>query len=218
MKRAGAWIALLFAGSVASAPVDLTQLPVFAKPADAESIRAALGPVTQELASALSISGPYTQKKFLRELPQPLRSQGDFLFVRDLGVAWRTTAPFPSELIVTRDALIQRDAGSRTRVGADQQPAVRMVARIFFAVFSLDFAQLSELFTLSVLPGADGRWELGLRPRHDAGTIDGIVVSGAREVERVVLYEHGGDRTEIEFRDARISSAAPDDALRARFQ
>ncbi|WP_051362212.1 outer membrane lipoprotein carrier protein LolA [Solimonas soli] len=217
MKRAAALLLACAAATAAPAGAGLDQ-PVFAHPADAGAIRAALGAVTRELAAARTISGPYTQKKFLRELPQPLRSQGDFLFVRDVGVAWRTTAPFASELIVTRDALVQRDAGSSTRVGAERQPAVRMVARIFFAVFSLDFAQLSELFTLSVLPGADGSWQLGLTPRHEAGTIEAIVVGGARSVERVQLYEHGGDRTEIAFRDARVSSAAPDAAQLARFR
>lgn len=191
---------------------------VFAHPADAAAIRAALGPVTRELAAAQSIAGLYVQRKFLHELPQPLRAGGDFLFVRDLGVVWRTTTPFASELIVTRDALVQRDGGSTVRVAAEQQPAVRMVARIFFAVFSLDFSQLSELFTLSVLPAADGSWQLGLTPKQDAGAIEAIVVGGHRSVERVRLYERGGDRTEIEFRDAQVSTRPAGDALRARFR
>ncbi|MGH8446869.1 MAG: hypothetical protein ACREVL_16475, partial [Solimonas sp.] len=74
------------------------------------------------------------------------------------------------------------------------------------------------LFTLSVLPGADGSWQLGLLPKQDAGAIDAIVVSGRRSVEHVRLYEHGGDRTDIEFRDARISASAPDDAQLSRFK
>ncbi|MGH8444611.1 MAG: hypothetical protein ACREVL_05050, partial [Solimonas sp.] len=152
MKRlrvlAAATALLCASAGAATAPSgEAAKEMVFAHPADAATIRAALGPLTRELAAARTLSGPYTQKKTLRELPQPLASAGDFLFVREVGVAWRTLTPFPSELIVTRDALVQRDGGSSTRVAAGQQPAVRMVARIFFAVFSLDFAQLSELFT-----------------------------------------------------------------------
>ncbi|WP_028007445.1 outer membrane lipoprotein carrier protein LolA [Solimonas flava] len=222
MSRRVALAALLALGAAtavaAPAAPSREREAVFAHPADTAAIHAALGAVTHELAAAQSIAGLYTQNKFLHELPQPLRAGGDFLFVRDLGVAWRTTTPFASELIVTRDALVQRDGGSTVRVAAEQQPAVRMVARIFFAVFSLDFSQLTELFTLSVLPAADGSWQLGLTPKQDAGAIEAIVVGGHRSVERVRLYERGGDRTEIEFRDAQVSTRPAGDALRARFR
>lgn len=191
---------------------------VFAHPADAAAVRRALGALTGPLAQAQRVEGRYTQAKYLRELPQPLRAEGEFMFVRELGVAWRTLKPFASELLITRDALIQRDGGSSQRIGAERTPAVRQVARIFFAVFSLDFEELSELFALSLQQGQDGQWQLGLKPRQDAGLISAIIVSGAREVQRVQLFEAGGDRTEIEFRDTRVSNAAVDAATRARFQ
>ena len=179
-----------------------------------------LGPVVTTLAAAPVISGPYTQDKFLRELPKPLHASGDFLFVRDLGVAWRTVLPFASELIITHDALIERqDGGSTTRIAADQQPAVRLVARIFFAVFSLDFDQLGQLFTLSLVNDDAQGWQLGLQPKQagTAGVIHAIVVSGHRDVERVRMFEPGGDRTEIEFHDTRVSTVPADAAQRARF-
>lgn len=193
---------------------------VFAHPADARTIKAALGPVVTTLAAAQVISGGYTQDKFLRELAKPLRASGDFLFVRDLGVAWRTALPFASELIITHDALIDRqDGGSTTRIAADQRPAVRLVARIFFAVFSLDFDQLGQLFTMSLInDGAQG-WQLGLQPKQvgATGVISAIIVSGHRNVEAVRLFESGGDRTDIEFHDTQLSSVPATDAQRARF-
>ena len=203
-----------------AAPDDLAaREAVFAHPADAAAIKAALGGVMQELAAAQVISGPYTQKKYLRELPKPLLAGGDFLFVRDLGVAWRTVTPFASELVITREALIQREgSGSELRVSAEQQPAVRMVARIFFAVFSLDFEQLAELFRLSVLADGHGGWQLGLQPKQDAGTIEAIVVSGHADVDGVRLLEAGGDRTEIAFERPQLSTAAASAEQRARFR
>lgn len=194
--------------TAATATASASAETVFAHPADAARIRAALGPVTARLAGARSISGPYSQKKYLRELPKPLLAGGNFTFVRDRGITWRTTTPFASELIIERDALVQRDAnGQEIRIDAAQQPAVRMVARIFFAVFSLDFAELEQLFTLSLQQDGGG-WQLGLQPKQASGTIDAIVVSGHSEVERVRLLERGGDRTEIEFHDTRVSSSA----------
>lgn len=223
MSRFAVTLSLLFASLLpalaSAAPVDDAQA-VFAHPADAGAIKAALGPVVTRLAAAQVISGPYTQDKFLHELPKPLRASGDFLFVRDLGVAWRTVLPFASELIITRDALVERqDGGSTTRIAADQQPAVRLVARIFFAVFSLDFDQLGQLFTMSLINDDAQGWQLGLQPKQAgaAGVISAIVVSGHRDVERVRLFEAGGDRTEIEFHDTRVSTAPADAAQRGRF-
>lgn len=222
MPRFAITLLLMFASllpTLASATAADDAQAVFAHPADARAIKAALGPVVTRLAAAQVISGPYTQDKFLHELPKPLRASGDFLFVRDLGVAWRTVLPFASELIITRDALIERqDGGSTTRIAADQQPAVRLVARIFFAVFSLDFDQLGQLFTMSLVSDAQG-WQLGLQPKQagGAGVISAIVVSGHRQVERVQLFESGGDRTEIEFHDTQVSTAPADAAQRARF-
>ncbi|WP_020647750.1 outer membrane lipoprotein carrier protein LolA [Solimonas variicoloris] len=203
------------AASAASASASVSAETVFAHPADAATIRAALVPVTARLAAAQSISGPYQQKKYLRELPRPLLASGDFTFVRDHGITWRTTTPFASELVIQRDALVQRDAnGQEVRIDAAQQPAVRMVARIFFAVFSLDFAELEQLFALSLQQDGGG-WQLGLQPKQASGTIDAIIVSGRNDVERVRLLERGGDRTEIEFQDTRVSSSAAP-AARAR--
>lgn len=223
MKRALPGLLLMVAALPAfaapSVPVGGDDSAVFAHPADAATIKAALGPVTTTLAAAKSISGPYTQDKYLHELPKPLQSSGDFLFVRDLGVAWRTVKPFASELIITHDALIQREGGgTAVRVDAGEQPAIRMVARIFFAVFSLDFEQLSQLFDLSVLADGHGGWQLGLKPKQNAGVIAAIVVSGHRDVDSVHLLETGGDRTEIEFHDAVLSTAPADAAQRARFR
>lgn len=193
---------------------------VFAHPSDARTIKAALGPVVTTLAAAQVISGAYTQDKFLHELAKPLRASGDFLFVRDLGVAWRTTLPFASELIITHDALIERqDGGGGTRIAADQQPAVRLVARIFFAVFSLDFDQLGQLFTMSLINDGARGWQLGLQPKQAGatGVISAIIVSGHRNVEDVRMFESGGDRTDIEFHDTQISTAPATDAQRAHF-
>lgn len=192
---------------------------VFAHPADAAAIKAALAPVVM-LAAAPVISGSYTQDKFLHALPKPLRASGDFLLVRNLGIAWRMVLPFPSELIITRDALIERQAGgSTTRIATDQRPTIRQVGRILLAVLSLDFDQLDPLFTLSLINTSGPGWQLGLQPKQAgaAGVIRAIVVSGHHQIERVHVFEADGERVEIELHDTQVSNVPADTAQRARF-
>lgn len=190
---------------------------VFEHPATAAELTRMLAPAVAPLTGAQTMRGRYRQTKHLAELPRPLLAEGDFLFVRDLGVAWRTERPFASELLITRGALVHRSGGGEQRVEATQQPAVRMVALIFFAVFSLDFDALAELFTLYGTQHADGRWTLGLRPVQAAGTVVEIEVDGRVQVERVLLREAGGDRTLIELGDAAVDTAPPGPADRTRF-
>ncbi|HUS24282.1 MAG TPA: outer membrane lipoprotein carrier protein LolA [Candidatus Binatia bacterium] len=209
--RTGWAAVLLLACSAASAA------GVFERPADARTLAQALGPITAQLHSAQTLRGRYRQHKTLRELPRPLLAEGSFLFVRDRGIVWRTETPFASELVITPDALVQRQDGASQRIGAETQPAIRMVGRIFFAVFSLDFSTLEGLFSLygGALP--QGGWALGMRPLQDGGSLREIEVQGAAQVQHVILREAGGDLTDIELLDVLASPAPPTAADLAPF-
>ncbi len=190
---------------------------VFTHPAQLDVLRAALQPATRALQGAQSIRGAYQQQKQLHELPRPLASSGRFLFLRDTGIAWTTVEPFASELVITREHLIQREGGNEVLVSAAQQPALQMVAEIFFAVFSLDFDTLESLFDLYGGANADGSWSLGLRPKQAAGSVVGIQINGAAQVEQVLLTESSGDLTRIELQQVQISQDPPSAAERAPF-
>lgn len=181
---------------------------VFEQPTNARAMAQILRGVAQDLQSAQTLRGHYRQKKTLHELPRPLLAEGSFLFVRDRGVVWRTQTPFVSELVLTGDALIQRQNGNAHRLSADQQPAVRLIGQIFFAVFSLDFATLERLFKLHGGVASGNAWALGLKPLQTAGSLREIEVRGDTQVRRVVLREDGGDLTEIELTDVIASTAA----------
>lgn len=193
------------------------QASVFEHPANVAELSRMLAPATRGLDAARSVRGAYRQTKQLAELPRPLVSEGDFLFARDLGIAWRTRTPFASELLITPDALVQRSGGAEQRVDAREQPAVRTIASVFFAVFSLDFEALSGLFELYGEQATDGSWTLGLRPRQPTGAVDEIEVSGGRSVDQVLLRERGGDRTRIELSATELSATELSADDRARF-
>lgn len=174
-----------------------------------------LAPLTGTLRQARTLRGAFTQRKTLKELPRPLVAEGTFLFVREHGILWRTTMPFASELVITREALVQRD-GSDTpglRLPADSNPAVRLVSEIFMAVFGLDFTTLDRIFALfgERLKTPPKSWVLGLLPREKAmaGAMRDIVLEGSAQVRRVTLRDTQGDVTEITLRGTVASRKAP---------
>lgn len=187
-------------------PADERKGSVFDHPVTAHEIRRDLGPLTTTVRDAQVLRGAYSQTRRLADVPKPLRAEGSFLFARDTGLLWRTVKPFASELVITRDRITQREPGGETvRVSADQQPAVRTVAAIFFAVFSLDFDALESMFQL-YSRGFGAGWELGLRPRPGAaGPIEEIFVSGDRHVDLVRLRDAKGEVTEIRMRNSAAS-------------
>lgn len=188
----------------AAAPADA----VFQYPADAARFANDLREAVSALKGAKTLRGLYTQDKKLQGVSRTLKAEGNFLFVRDLGIAWLTTVPFESELVITETDVIQRENGQVTmQVSAADQPAVRVVGQIFAAVFALDFERLSEHFELYSRRVGRG-WELGLRPR-EAGGLKQVIVRGGRQVERVLVLDSNLDATDIRLKGTAMSSALP---------
>lgn len=173
----------------------------------------------RNLSSAKVLTGRFVHRKYLAEVPQPLVATGELTYARSLGVFWHTQQPFDSVFILTQDGIVQRDEGAETmRLSAQEQPAVRVIADIFLALFTLDVSSLSASFELYG-KGQGERWIVGLRPK--SATIGSVfkqaTITGAKDVERVVLLDAHGDRTVIELQDIRYSPAEPGPDVRALF-
>ena len=196
---------------------------VFAHPLNPAQMSALLGPAAKPLAAAPGLRGRFEQRKTLPDLPKPLLSTGDFLFARELGVWWHTRTPFDSVFILTREGARSRDeGGAETRVSADQQPGVAVAARIFFALFALDFEALAKDFDTYGMPTGSGKstgWQVGLRPKLAAmsAVFREAVIDGAGHANRIELRDAHGDRTEILFPEVSILTDGLSTADRQRF-
>jgi hypothetical protein len=192
----------------------------FAHPATAAELRESLlAPITRDLARATVLTGSFTQRRVLHEIPRPLVSKGEFLLARELGVQWRTREPFDSELVLTRDGMTMRAESAETvELSTQDQPGVRAAAEIVFALFALDLETLEHRFLLFAA-GTPGQWQIGLRPRDavTAAVFRQAVISGSRQVERVVLEDAAGDRTEVHLSDVAARSAPLSASERAHF-
>jgi outer membrane lipoprotein-sorting protein len=197
------------------------QVDPFQHPASGKALLAStLAAPAQTLANAKVLSGQFTHRKHLAEIPQPLTASGEFTYARGLGVYWHTVQPFDSVFVLTQAGIVQRDEGAETvRLSSQEQPAVRVIADIFLALFTLDVTSLSSTFDLFGLSQGD-RWIIGLRPK--TATIGSVfkqaTITGSKDVEQVVLIDAHDDRTVIELKAIQYSAAAPDATTKALFK
>ena len=159
--------------------------------------------VKQRVAKVDVLRGEFTQEKQVAGFKNPLRSQGRFVLAQDHGVVWTTLKPFPSEVVVTRDRILSRqsDGSSRVELDGRQQPAMRSVNAIMFALMSGDAQALSAQFTVKVevLPG--NAWRMQLTPRSAmlGKVFAQLTLSGDRYVREVQINEANQDITRIHF-------------------
>jgi hypothetical protein len=145
--------------------------------------------------------GNFDQTKQLVGIKKPLASSGRFCVVVGKGVLWRTLAPFPATLRLTRDEIIQMQ-GERValRLDAKQEPVVKMINSVLFSLLSGDLSQLDQLFDID--GSIQGKqWKVALTARSPAlaKAIGAIALEGSDFVKKVTINESGGDHTEILF-------------------
>lgn len=193
-------------------------LPVVAVAADPAPT---LDAITARLANPVVLRGQFEQSKTVVGFRNPLRSEGRFVVARDRGVIWQTDKPFASELVVTAAQIRSRqpDGSVRVEVDASQQPAMRSVNTVLFALISGDLQSLQRLFQVTPLAMDEEGWQLRLTPRSRmlARAFSSLTLHGDRHVRVVEIVEAGGDRARIQFRQLSELPAALRDDEAARF-
>lgn len=162
-----------------------------------------LGLVRQRIAKVAVLRGGFEQEKQVTGFKNPLRSQGKFLLARDKGVVWTTLKPFPSEMVITRERILSFDGAGKRSVQADarQQPALRQVNAMMFALMAGDVKALTSRFDIDAQALANNAWTLALKPKSAAmaKSFSRIELRGDRYVREVVIVEGAGDRTTLKF-------------------
>ena len=163
-----------------------------------------LARVRAQVAQVPLLRGEFSQEKQVAGFRNPLRSSGRFLLARDKGVLWTTLAPFPSETVITQDRILsrQRDGSRRVEVDGRQQPGLRNVNAMMFALMSGDTKALTAAFEVKE-ETADGKgWRMTLSPRSRQLTqaFTSVRLAGDRYVREVELREANGDVTRLHFK------------------
>ncbi|MCV5959125.1 outer membrane lipoprotein carrier protein LolA, partial [Escherichia coli] len=105
------------------------------------------------------------QTRTIKDLPQPLRSQGQMLIARDQGLLWDQTSPFPMQLLLDDKRMVQVINGQPPQIiTAENNPQMFQFNHLLRALFQADRKVLEQNFRVEFADKGEGRWTLRLMP------------------------------------------------------
>ena len=154
----------------------------------------------------------FDQTRTIKDLPQPLRSQGKMLIARDQGLLWDQTSPFPMQLLLDDKRMVQA-------ITAENNPQMFQFNHLLRALFQADRKVLEQNFRVEFADLGEGRWTLRLTPITTPldkifATID---LAGKTYLESIQLNDKQGDRTDIALSQHQLTPAQLTDDERQRF-
>ncbi|KMJ88848.1 outer membrane lipoprotein carrier protein LolA [Achromobacter xylosoxidans] len=174
-----------------------------------------LDDLQQQLRATPIVRGHFVQQKFLRSLPQPLTSRGDFTLAAGRGLLWLLRSPIVQDLRISANGIARRGPDGAWQA-LPQQTGAGRENRLFLSVLAGDTNGLRENFDLSLSGGPDA-WQLTLLPRSVLlrQIFENIQINGGRLVHRIELREVQGDRSVLQMTDAAAAEALTPEEQRA---
>ena len=166
------------------------------------------------------IRAHFDQTRTIKDLPQPLRSQGQMLIARDQGLLWDQTSPFPMQLLLDDKRMVQVINGQPPQIiTAENNPQMFQFNHLLRALFQADRKVLEQNFRVECADKGEGRWTLRLTPTTTPldkifNTID---LTGQTYLESIQLNDKQGDRTDIALTQHQLTPAQLTDDERQRF-
>ncbi|EJY1265952.1 outer membrane lipoprotein carrier protein LolA [Escherichia coli] len=166
------------------------------------------------------IRAHFDQTRAIKDLPQPLRSQGQMLIARDQGLLWDQTSPFPMQLLLDDKRMVQVINGQPPQIiTAENNPQMFQFNHLLRALFQADRKVLEQNFRVEFADKGEGRWTLRLTPTTTPldkifNTID---LAGQTYLESIQLNDKQGDRTDIALTQHQLTPAQLTDDERQRF-
>ncbi|WP_434582659.1 LolA family protein [Klebsiella sp. R390] len=166
------------------------------------------------------IRAHFDQTRTIKDLPQPLRSQGSMLIARDTGLLWDQTAPFPMQLLLDDKRMVQMINGQPPQtITAENNPQMFQFNHLLRALFQADRRVLEQNFRVEFSDKGQGRWTLSLTPLTTPldkifATID---LAGQTYLDHIQLNDKQGDRTDITLSQHQQTPAHLTDDERQRF-
>ncbi|MEH6569594.1 MAG: outer membrane lipoprotein carrier protein LolA [Halioglobus sp.] len=193
----------------------LVLLPVTVLPAPAvlasETQTEPVPEVSLHLSKDMLVGGRFHQSKEQAGLPNPLQSQGEFLFWRDRGVHWSTETPVQQITVYRSDKTLQ-SIGDSGEVKEQKSRSERTFRRILLDIFSFDEAQIERQFEQHWQVGEQQRWHLLLQPKTMTlkRALQQVTLSGGEFVDTLRIVDAKGLALEIDFSEQHRSGQGLD--------
>jgi Outer membrane lipoprotein carrier protein LolA-like len=152
-------------------------------------------------------STTFTEEKRMTVLRKPLTSSGQLLFIPTHGLYRHLQQPFVQEMLITPEAIHQRQASDRTTALAlDTLPGAKAFVGAFLALFSGSWDALLTHFEV-YFSQDKSQWHLGLKPTNEAMAkmMTCLVLEGTQtHLGALWMQESNGDVTYDRFLDAQM--------------
>ena len=174
-----------------------------------------LNALQQQLRATPIVRGQFVQQKFLRSLPHPLTSRGDFTLAAGKGLLWLLRTPIAQDLRINADGIARRDESGAWQA-LPQHTGAGRENQLFLSVLAGDTRGLEENFDLA-LTGEATAWKLTLTPRSALlkQIFSTIQIDGGALVDRIELRETQGDRSVLQMTGAVAADALTPEEQRA---
>ncbi|MGH8109937.1 MAG: outer membrane lipoprotein carrier protein LolA [Arenimonas sp.] len=144
------------------------------------------------------LRGNFEQVRYLKGFRNPLKSEGHFLVSKSHGVIWQGVKPFPTTILVRNSGAIVNLDQKKPAVKSSKKPNAAM-SKIMLAMLSGDQAEMAKYFNIK-RSESNGIWTLNLQPKGGmARVFSRVEVKGDRYVQKVLMEEKSGDKTELSF-------------------
>ncbi len=133
--------------------------------------------------------GDFTQIKTINAKGRTLKSSGNFIISLE-GIMWKTLKPFPSNLIVTENAMIQIAAdGKKNVMTASDNQIFQNISKTLRSVFAGDSKELENNFKVAFENKENGLWSVVLTPKDStiAAVMQTLELSGSSTNTQVTL-------------------------------
>ena len=160
--------------------------------------------VCKSLASHPNTIGDFSQIKTLQTNGRKLTSTGKVIFSQE-GILWQTEKPFPSSLILTKEAMVQVAANGKKSVmsGKDNQIFAN-ISDTLSSVFSGNVDALKKNFVCERVQEADAGWKILLTPKDStiASVMQSMVLAGSgADLSSLEMSEMSENTIRYEFKN-----------------
>jgi len=169
-------------------------------------------------AVTLSLSSDFVQEKHLAIFSETLLSKGRFFYRQPDHLRWELLTPVVSGFVL-RGQQGERWNGLSKETSPfriDRDPIMGIIAQQLLAWVKVDIDWLKSRYRIQVLTEQPVRLQLFPLDQGEAGFIEQIQILFAMDsshVELVEMYEVGGDKTLLRFKNAQVNRSLPVDAF-----
>ncbi|MBK0416812.1 outer membrane lipoprotein carrier protein LolA [Chromobacterium haemolyticum] len=175
-----------------------------------------LSQISRKLAANSILHADFAQSRRMAALKKPLQLSGRMVLSRDSGVIWSIVKPYQLGYVMTPKGVSELlPDGSRRERASRDIPGIGSVEGLFRGLLAGDRNLLQQHFAVEA-KGSAAAWTLSLTPKPGPlqKGLGAVELSGAAQLERVLLTEPGGDSTQIRF--SRIDAQSPLSAEESR--